>query len=378
MMGAKIQRWLPLAIIGALVIAGAVYLFGSGSGDKTVTAFFPRAVSLYEGSDVRVLGVSIGKVDQIIPKGTQVEVVMHYDKDVKIPASAKAVIVSPAVVGDRYVQLTPAYKGGDVMADNTIIQRSNTAVPLELDQIYSSIDKLTVALGPNGANRTGALTDLLDQTARNFGGEGAQFHQTIKDFGKFSATLDDNKDELFHSATKLESFIGTLAKNDGTVRGFNTNLGKLSTMLAGERTDLSSALSNLGTALNAVGHFVKDNRKLLGKNIAGLDRVTKILVKRRSQLTEIVKAAPLALTNLYHTYNPQAGTLDTNGNVGNLVTELTKHPTDYLCALVSSQDPSGSICNVIKGLNLGRVQPFGQGTWFDQTYDPTLNGLVVN
>lgn len=377
MMSAKIQRWLPLAIIGALVIAGAVYLFGSGSGDKTVTAYFPRAVSLYEGSDVRVLGVAIGKVDQIIPKGTQVEVVMHYDKDVKIPASAKAVIVSPAVVGDRYVQLTPAFKGGDVMADNTIIQETNTSVPLELDQIYSSIDKLTVALGPNGANKTGALTDLLDQTARNFGGEGAQFHQTIQDFSKFSATLDDNKDELFHSATKLESFINTLAKNDGTVRSFNTNLGKLSTMLAGERSDLSSALSNLGTALDAVGHFVKDNRALLGKNIAGLDRVTKILVKRRSQLTEIVKAAPLALTNLYHTYNPQAGTLDTNGNVGNLVTELTTHPTDYLCALVSSQDANGSICNLIKGLNLGRVQPFGQGTWSDQPYDPTLNGLVV-
>ncbi|GAB3861532.1 MCE family protein [Nocardioides maradonensis] len=376
-MSAKIQRWLPLAIIGALVIAGAVYLFGSGSGDKTVTAYFPRAVSLYEGSDVRVLGVAIGKVDQIVPDGTQVKVVMHYDKDVQIPASAQAVIVSPAVVGDRYVQLMPAYKAGPVMADNTIIQESNTAVPLELDQIYGSIDKLTVALGPNGANKTGALTDLLDQTARNFGGQGAQFHQTIQDFGKLSATLDDNKDELFHSATKLESFINTLAKNDGTVRSFNTNLGKLSTMLAGERTDLSAALNNLGTALDAVGHFVKDNRRLLGKNIAGLDQVTKILVKRRSQLSEIVKAAPLALTNLYHTYNPQAGTLDTNGNVGNIVNELTQHPTDYLCALVSAQDPKGSLCNTIKGLHLGRVQPFGQGSWSHQPYDPTLNGLVV-
>lgn len=376
-MNANIQRWLPLAIIAALVVAGAVYLFGSGGGDKTVTAYFPRAVSLYEGSDVRVLGVAIGKVDQIVPEGTQVKVVMHYDKNVKIPASAQAVIVSPAVVGDRYVQLTPAYKAGPVMADNTIIQESNTAVPLELDQIYGSIDKLTVALGPNGANKTGALTDLLDQTARNFGGEGAQFHQTIQDFGKLSATLDDNKDELFHSATKLESFINTLAKNDGTVRSFNTNLGKLSTMLAGERTDLSAALNNLGTALDAVGHFVKDNRSLLGKNIAGLDQVTKILVKRRSQLSEIVKAAPLALTNLYHTYNPQAGTLDTNSNLGNIVNELSQHPTDFLCTLVSAQDPNGSLCNTIKGLNLGRVQPFGQGTWSGQPYDPTLNGLVV-
>jgi len=373
----KIQRWLPLAIIGALVVAGAFYLFGGSSGQMTVTAYFPRAVSLYEGSDLRVLGVAIGKVDQVVPEGTQVKVVMTYDKKYKIPADAKAVIVSPAIVGDRYVQLTPAYKASAVMADNTIISESNTAIPLELDQIYGSIDKLTVALGPTGANKTGALTDLLDQTARNFGGEGAQFHQTIKDFGRLSSTLNDNKDELFHSATKLESFINTLAKNDKTVKGFNTSLGGLSSMLSSERTDLSAALNNLGTALNSVGHFVKSNRQLLGRNIAGLDRVTKILVKRRTQLGEILRAAPLALTNLYHTYNPQAATLDTNANLGNLANELTTNPTDFLCTLVSASDANGSICNTIKGLNLPRTQPFGQGTWSDQPYDPTLNGMVA-
>ena len=34
---------------------------------------------------------------------------MSYDADVKIPADAKAVIIAPSIVGDRYVQLTPAY-----------------------------------------------------------------------------------------------------------------------------------------------------------------------------------------------------------------------------------------------------------------------------
>jgi virulence factor Mce-like protein len=275
------------------------------------------------------------------------------------------------------VQLTPAYKAGPVMADNTVIREDNTSVPLELDQIYSSIDKLTVALGPEGANKKGALTDLLDQTARNFGGQGAQFHQTISDFSRLSATLDDNKDELFHSATKLESFINTLAKNDKTVRGFNTSLGRISTMLAGERKTLGLALSNLGTALGEVGTFVKTNRAVLGRNISGLDRVSQVLVRRRSQLNEILRAGPLALTNLYHTYNPQAGTLDTNANLGNLVNELTTHPSDFLCTLVSAQDPKGSLCNLIKGLGLPRVQPFGQGSWSGKPYDPSLSGLVV-
>ncbi len=103
-------------IVLALAIAALFSFAIGGSHQKTLTADFPRTVSLYEGSDVRVLGVPIGKVDSVTPSGTQVVVTMHYDADVKIPADAKAVIISPSIVGDRFVQLTPAYSGGQVLA----------------------------------------------------------------------------------------------------------------------------------------------------------------------------------------------------------------------------------------------------------------------
>lgn len=372
-----VRRYLPLAVVLVLVAAGVVWLLGSGDKGKTVTAYFPRAVSVYEGSDVRVLGVAIGHVDEVKPEGTKVKVVMTYDGDQKIPQSAKAVIISPAVVGDRYVQLTPAYESGPVMADNTVIKADNTAIPLELDQIYGSIDKLTVALGPNGANKDGALTDLLEQTAANFGGQGASFHETIKNFGKLSGTLDDNKEELFGSARRLEGFIKTLADNDTTVRDFNRSLGDVSTLLAGERQDLTAALSNLGTALDEVGRFVKRNRSALGHGIKGLNRVAKVLVRQRAALDELLRAGPLALTNLFHTYNPKDGTLDTNANIGNLVNELTSDPESVLCALTSGVDNAGAVCDLIKGI-LPRSAPFGTGSWQREPYDPTLNGLVVD
>ncbi|WP_182379152.1 MCE family protein [Nocardioides sp. WS12] len=370
-----LRRWLPLAVIGLLIVSGLVWLFGSGGGTKTVTAYFPRAVSIYEGSDVRVLGVTVGEVTEVVPEGTQVKVVMTYDEDLKLPQDAEAVVVLPSVVGDRYIQLTPAYESGTVMADNTVIKVDKTAIPLELDQVFSSIDRLTVAIGPEGANRDGALTDLLEQTAKNFGGQGEQFNQTIKDFGRFSETLDNNKDELFESAEKLEGFIKTLADNDSTVRDFNKSLGDVSTLLADERQELTTALSNLGVALDEVGNFVKTNREVLGRNIKDVNRVAKILVRQRAALDEILEAGPLALTNLYHTYNPGNGTLDTNANIGNLVNELTSNPADVLCAILSGADPGGTVCDLVSGV-LPRGAPFGTGSWHTQPYDPTLSGLV--
>lgn len=370
-----VKKFLVPGVIVALLVAAGFAMF-SGGDTKTLTAHFPRAISIYEGSDVRVLGVPVGTVDKVTPSGTDVIVVMSYDAKIKVPADAKAAIVAPSIVGDRFVQLTPVYDGGDVIADGEILDTDRTAAPLELDEIYSGLDKLNVALGPNGANRNGALTDLLETTAENFGGQGAKFHQTIQDFSKLSATLDNNKEELFGSAAELEGFINTLAENDKTVRSFNTSLADASTMLAGEREELAASLENLGVAMSEVSGFVKENREILGKNITGLNRVSKVLAKQRSALGEILTNAPLALNNLYLTYNPQAGTLDTNANVGELENQITSDPATVLCGFVNQADTSGAACDAIQAA-FPRAGAFRKGDLSNgDQFDLTLGGLV--
>lgn len=369
-----LKRAIVPAIIVMLVIAAAVVMF-RGEDQKTLTAHFPRTISIYEGSDVRVLGVAIGQVDSVTPSGTDVVVTMSYDADVQIPDDAKAVIIAPSIVGDRFVQLTPVYTGGDVLADDATLDTDRTAVPLELDQIYTSLDDLTVALGPTGANEKGALTDLLEVTAENFGGQGARFHQTIEDFSELSGTLDDNKEELFGSARELQGFISALAENDRTVRRFNDSLSDVSTMLAGEREELSASLENLAVALGQVSTFVEENRDVLGRNITGLKRVSEVLVKRRGELDAILKSAPLALNNLALTYNPEAGTLDTNANIGNIVHQIESDPGLVLCTIVSQVDTSGSLCDLVDGI-LPRPGTGGVGSESAPVYDPTLGGFV--
>jgi phospholipid/cholesterol/gamma-HCH transport system substrate-binding protein len=365
-------------IIVALLAAAAFVMFQSEER-KTLTAHFPRTVSIYEGSDVRVLGVPVGNVDTVIPSGTDVVVTMSYDAETQIPDDAKAVIVAPSVVGDRFVQLTPVYQDGDqALESGATLEQDQTAVPLELDQIYDSLDELNVALGPTGANRNGALSDLLESTADNFGGQGEQFHQTIEDFGKFSATLDNNKEELFGSFAALEGFISTLARNDRTVRQFNQSMADVASMLSGERQELRASLHNLATAMGVVSTFVKENREILGRNIDGLNRVARVLVKQRGALDQILSSAPLALNNLYLTYNPEAGTLDTRSNQGETPGQIFADPAAFLCGIAGQVDDSGEMCNAVKQIKFPRSAAFGQGgspAWQEQ-FDPTLGGLV--
>ena len=197
-------------------------------------------MSLYEGSDVKILGVPVGKVEKVVPVGTSVRVTLTYDDQYKLPADAKAVVISPSIVGDRFVQLTPAYSGGAAMPDNARLGLDRTATPLELDEIFGSLNDLNIALGPDGANKAdaggvGPLTRLLDSTARNFGGQGAQFNKTLKNVGELTKTLADNKDEFFGSLKQVEDFTSTLKKNDQTVRQFNDSLAGGANLLADER-----------------------------------------------------------------------------------------------------------------------------------------------
>ena len=373
-----------IAAIAALaLVAALVLLLWPGGGTKKVTADFPRTISLYEGSDVKVLGVPVGTIDKVTPMGTKVRVEMSYDEKYKIPHDVKAAVISPSIVGDRFVQLTPVYKGGAVLADNARLGVDRTATPLELDQIFGSLNELNIALGPQGANKSGALSKLLDSTARNFGGQGAQFNQTLKDLGKLTSTLSNNKDELFSTAAEIQKFINTMAKNDDTVRRFNDSLASGADMLAQDREELASALRNLSTALVQIRGFVKENRASLTRNIDGLTRVSNTVVKRRAQVEEILHVAPVALNNLSLAYNPNTGSLDTRDNVGELANQLQTNPTKILCAFINQPTTPLPNCplDALKGLpGLGRAAPFRAALANKQAQRPqvdtTLAGLV--
>jgi phospholipid/cholesterol/gamma-HCH transport system substrate-binding protein len=371
------------ALLVVVLLAAAALLLIPGSGQKHVVAEFPRAISLYKGSDVKILGVAVGKIDEVDPSGTKVIVKFHYDSKYKVPADAKAAVISPSIVGDRFVQLTPVYTGGQTLRDDAHLGLDRTATPLELDQIFGSITDLTSALGPQGANKpdasgTGALTRLLDSTARNFGGQGVQFNQTLHNLSELTKTLADNKDELFGTVSEVEKFTNTLAANDDTVRKFNDSLASGARLLADERQDLAAVLKNLSVALTEVKSFVADNRDLLSSNIKELNQVSKVLVKNRSQLDETLKDAPVALNNLFLAYDETAGTLDTRANIGESVSKLVATPSVVLCALVP--DACGPLTSVVKLLGLqraGALAPDGSlRSTVVEPVDPTLGGLV--
>lgn len=305
-----------LAVVAFAGTSGVRALTDAGS--TRVTAYFTRATGVYEGSDLRVLGVKVGTVDSVHPVGDEVRVTLLLDRDVKVPEDAHAVVVAPSVVADRYIQLAPAYTGGGRLRDGAVLPAAKNAMPLEVDQLYESITELSTALGPKGANAQGALAGLFDTGAANLKGNGKAIGDSIAQFGKAARTLDNSSDDLFATLAHLQSFTTMLKDNDSTVARAERQLATVTGFLADDKENLSAALKELGTALGTVKTFIQDNRAALKQNVDALVPLTRTLVDQRASLAEAMDTVPLAAGNALAAYDPTHRTLNGRANINEL------------------------------------------------------------
>ncbi|WP_330241642.1 MCE family protein [Streptomyces sp. NBC_00525] len=305
-----------LVVVAVAATSGVMAL--EERGGTTVTAYFDQVTGVYAGSDLRILGVRVGRVESVEPRGKDVKVVLRIDEGVQVPADAHAVVVAPSLVADRYVQLAPAYTGGAVMKEGAQLPAAHNAVPVEVDQLYASITELSTALGPDGANARGAFAGLLDTGAKNLKGNGKDIGDSIEQFGKATKTLDKSSGNLFDTLSYLQSFTTMLKDNDGNVRAAETQLNSVTGFLADDKKNLGAALRELGTALAQVKTFIKDNRGELKKNVDALVPITQALVDQRASLAESMDVLPLSAGNVLNAYDPEHRTLNGRTNLNEL------------------------------------------------------------
>jgi phospholipid/cholesterol/gamma-HCH transport system substrate-binding protein len=309
-------RVLAIAV-AALLLTATFFVFLGGGDTRHLTAHFSRAVAIYPGSELRLMGVRIGQVDAVVPEGDSVRVEMSYDASYRLPADAKAAIVTPTLVADRFVQVGPAFEPGDrVMADHADIPLAKTGTPVELDRIYTSLADLSTALGPNGANKNGALSAVLSAGAKALRGQGALANQTLLNMSQAVQTFGDNSGPLFASVRQLAELTQVLAVNDRFVNQFMGDLAGVSAQLAGEREDLRTALAALARVVGTVRTFVHDNKASLTANVADLASVLGTIAKEKDALGTALQLGPLGLSNLTLAYDVKTGSIGSRVQLG--------------------------------------------------------------
>jgi phospholipid/cholesterol/gamma-HCH transport system substrate-binding protein len=284
-----------MAVVLAALMAGCV---GSETG-RTYTATFSRAVQVFPGGDVRVLGVDVGRIVDVSQGEDGVEVAFTVDDPtVRLPSDVEAAIVPVSLLGERYVQLFPAYQGGPTLEDGAEIPIDRTAVPAEPDELLRSMQDYLGAIDPETVSR------FVDHAARLLDGAGEELNGLIEHGAGVVETL----------ASKRHDLAGIIVEFDRLARALETR---------------QEGLGRLINSYNTVARTLTTNRGSLEGSIIGLNRMAtqlaSLLIDHRDPLHQDIRT----LTRTGRTLSRNAETFARTGHWATRLFRAASRAVDY-------------------------------------------------
>jgi phospholipid/cholesterol/gamma-HCH transport system substrate-binding protein len=294
------RRGAVLATAAALVAAGCSTLPGAGGGTYTVEALFPRAVALYASSDVRVLGLVSGSIKEVIVQGSTVRVVLSIDDDVLLPTDVRAQLVPQSLIGERYVQLFPAWKEGQPrLAEGATIPLARTAVPVEPDEALEALKEFLDSLDPQATGR------LVHNLAEGLRGAGPSLKEALTGLASLTGTFAEKGAEIGRIIEQFDDFTSTVVTRERQLGEVLDGFAALTSVLADERRAIENVVRGLGQVSSTGLDLVSEHGAALDRDLTVLTRTLQAAVANIDSVRKLLDAGPLLVQGLQNAFNPE-------------------------------------------------------------------------
>ena len=323
---------LAVALVAALLVGGYMVVNTTRAMRRTqIVAYFANSNGLFAGDDVRIRGVSVGKIERIEPEPTRSKITFWIEGQYAVPADVKAAILSPTLVSSRAIQLTPPYRGGARLKDHAVIPEDRTAVPVEFDDFRNQLDRLANTLQPTQPGGVSTLGELVNTTADNLRGQGPAIRNSIIELSQTISAIGDHSNDLFGSVKNLSMLVSALQGSTDLIRQLNRNLASVSGALATNQGGVGNAVKDFNDVIGDVGTFVAENRESLGTTTDKLASVSQAAADSLGDLKQFLHIAPTTLGNFINIYQPAQGTL-----TGALAVNNFANPISFLCGAIQA------------------------------------------
>jgi len=107
---------------------------------------FGEATQLSKEADVRISGVSVGKVKDIVtdPRSGRSDATIELEtRYAPLPRDSRATLRQKTLLGETYGELTPGARASGTIADNGDLPAARVAPTVELDEIFRAFDPKT-------------------------------------------------------------------------------------------------------------------------------------------------------------------------------------------------------------------------------------------
>lgn len=324
---------LVLTLVGGGVLAARNF---SHRNRTEVVAYFDNSTALFPGDDIRVLGVPVGKVMKVEPQPDAVKISFWFDRKVRVPADAKAAILSPMLVTGRAIQLTPVYSDGPTMADGAVIPRERTAVPIEWDQVREQLKRLADMLKPTTTGGVSTLGAFVNTAADNVRGQGGAIRETIVKLSQTMSILGDHSGDLFATFTNLSTLVTALRGSSDVLGQLNENLATVTGLLADDPNKIGDAFVDMNSVIGDVKVFAEENGDTIGTTAEKLASISTALYDSLDDIKQTLHVAPSTVQNFNNIYEPANGAF-----TGALAVNNFSDPISFLCGAIQAASRLG-------------------------------------
>ncbi len=326
------RSWLAVALVVIIVAGGVVAVSLFKASDRVhFTAYFDNSNGMFPGDDVMIVGVPVGKIDTITPEPKRVKVTFWVDRQYKVPNEVKAVVLNPQLITARAIQLTPVYTGGPVLPANAVIPQNRTLVPVEWDDVRQQLEKLSDSLQPAGPDGVSPLAALINTSADNLRGQGANIRDTIIKLSKTFSALGDHSDDLFSTLRNLSILVSALHDSADLLRALNGNLAAVSALFGNQDDEVGQMFANVDAGLTEVRSFITENKEAIGTTFDKATSVSQALIDSLDDLKQTLHIGPTAFQNFINIYQPAQA-----GLTGALAFNNFANPVQFLCGAIQA------------------------------------------
>lgn len=309
------KRVLGLVLTLAVLLSGCSFIGGDEASGRIVHARFSRAIQVFPGNSVRVLGVSIGRVIDVNNVADSVDVMFRIDDEtVALPADVKATIVPISLLGERYIQLFPSYNGGAKFTGSTI-DLASTSVPAEQDELLRSLQDYFGALDP------AKVAKFVTNAATVLEGNGENLNKLIDRGSAAISVLAGKRDSLAGLIQEFNTLTTSLSTRQSQIADVINSYNSVSKTLNDNRAALEGTITGLNQAASELASLLIEHREPLGADIKSLTRTMRTLSKNADRFVDTAHWSKRLFDTAYRAGDRQRKWLRL-GNQGEPLTQL--------------------------------------------------------
>ena len=226
-------------------------------------ASFQEATQLADTADVRISGVTVGRVIKTVETGGRTRVTMQINRRyAPIPRDSRAILRQKTLLGETYVELSPGDRARGLLRDGGTLATRQVASTTELDEITRALDARTRR---DLQRLMGALADGLDARGQDINDALGNLPAFSDDATRLLRTLDVQDRAVQKLVRDTGVVFGALGRRQGELSGLVVAGERVLATTAARDRDLAETVRILPTTLAELRPTLVQLRLLSGE-----------------------------------------------------------------------------------------------------------------